>query len=68
MRVLMTTSASGTLKRRSETSRYERVREPGTHLSPSLEFCLEFRQSIDLDLNIYTWGVRLIEAKLEDPG
>ena len=58
----MTTSASGTLEGQSEASQYERVRESRAYLSPSVEFCLEFCQSIDPYLNIWTWGVRLIEA------
>ena len=44
------------------------MRESGAYLSPALEFCLEFCQSIDLYLNICTEGVRLIEGKLKDPG
>ena len=51
-----------------ETVRSKLVREPGTHLSPSLELRLEFRQSVDLYLNIYTYGVRLIKVKSRDPG
>jgi hypothetical protein len=61
----MTASVSGTLKKWSEASRHESL---GTYLSPSLEFCLEFCESIDPDLNIYASGVRLMEVKLEDSG
>lgn len=57
----MTPSASGTLKQWSESSRKKSIE---THLGPSFEFRLEFREGVDLYLNIYIQGVRLIEAKL----
>lgn len=45
----MTTSASGILKKWSEASRYKSLR---TYLGPSLKFCFEFCESVDLYLNI----------------
>jgi len=46
----MTPSASGILKKWSESSRHESL---CTYLGPGFEFHLEFCESVDLYLNIY---------------